>query len=86
MTDSDLNFLVAVIGCLLATFWVIGQIWLATVGRRLSSSPGASAVVAVRPAAVAAGRLRGLSMHENELGATSNDNAPAASRGPSAGK
>jgi hypothetical protein len=27
MTDSDLNFLVAVIGCMLATFWVIGQIW-----------------------------------------------------------
>jgi hypothetical protein len=50
MTDSDLNFLVAVIGCLLAAFWVIGRIWLAVAGRGLNGSSGANSgrSVAVR--------------------------------------
>src|SRR5258708_30066420 len=50
MTDSDLNFLIAVIGCMLAVFWVIGRIWLAIAGRG-SSSFGRS--VAVRRSVVA---------------------------------
>ncbi len=82
MTDSDLNFLIVVIGCMLAAFWVIGRIWLAIASHRLSSSLGPSAAVAVRPATVAAGRLRGLRVHRDELGAHLADNPQIPSASP----
>jgi hypothetical protein len=52
MTDSDLNFLVAIIGSMLTAFWLVGRVWLAVAGRGSSSSGHSSAVALRRSGAV----------------------------------
>jgi hypothetical protein len=68
MTDSDLNFLSAVIGCMLAAFWVVGRLWLAIASRLLASSTGPSAAVAVRPGYRRGGPAAGLAGVRGRVG------------------